>query len=85
MVSIAQISNEQLASCSWDRSIKIWSISDGHCEYTINNAHRDRIRKIIALSNRRMASCGDDHKINIWSSDTPYQLIVSIYSALHFL
>ena len=78
MISIIQLSNEQLASCSWDRSIKIWSMPDGHCEYTINDAHRNRIRKIILLSNRRMASCGDDNEINIWSIDSPFQLIVSI-------
>ena len=41
-------------------------------DYTINNAHGDKIYKVIALPNNRIASCSDDKTIKIWKSEPPY-------------
>ena len=56
---ISQLDNNKLISCSWDETIKIWSITQSsyQCDYTINNAHSDYIWKVIPLRNNRIASC----------------------------
>ena len=40
--------------------------------YTINNAHDDKISKVIPLPNNRIASCSWDKTIKIWKSNPPY-------------
>ena len=66
--SICQLSNGDIVSGSFDKSIVIGN-------YTINNAHDDQIRKVIILPNNRIASSSLDTKIKIWSSIPPYILI----------
>ena len=77
VIYISELDNNKLISCSWDRSIKIWSITQSsyQCDYTINNAHNDWIYKVIPLRNNRIASCSDDKTIKIWNSNHPYNLI----------
>ena len=55
---IAQLDNNKLISCSDDKAIKIWSITQlsYQCDYTINNAHDNVIFKVIPLRNNKMVS-----------------------------
>lgn len=66
VVSICQLDEGNIVSCSDDKSIKIFI-------KTISNAHDDSINKVITLPNNRVASCSDDNTIKIWKSDPPYQ------------
>ena len=49
---ICQLNNGKLVSCSMDKSIKIWSITESlyHCDYTIENAHNNCVYKEIVLT-----------------------------------
>ena len=62
--SICQLDDSNIVSCSYHTII----IGD----YTINNAHDDRIYKVITLPNNRIASCSWDETIKIWKSNPPY-------------
>ena len=63
--SICELIDGTIVSCSSDKSIMIG-------DYTINNAHNDRINKVITLPNNRIASCSNDKTIKIWKSNKPY-------------
>ena len=73
---LTQLTSNLLISCSYDQSIKVWSITSNsyQCVLTIEDAHWDVINKVIQLSYNRIASCSRDHHIKIWKSDT-YELI----------
>ena len=73
---LTQLTSNLLISCSYDQSIKVWSITSNsyQCVLTIEDAHWDVINKVIQLSYNRIASCSWDHHIKIWKSDT-YELI----------
>ena len=63
--SICQLDDGTIVSGSLDKSIMIG-------DYTINNAHKYYIYKVITLPNNRIASCSWDQTIKIWKSDPPY-------------
>ena len=71
-----QLENEKLMSCC-DESIKIWTLFEDSfkCDYTIGEAHYDKIRKVISLTNNRMVSCSSDGTIKMWNSNHPYKHI----------
>ena len=69
--------NNQLLSCSLDKTIKVWNIFElsYECEYIIKDAHSEGIKKVIPLTYNRIASCSHDQTIRIWKSIYPYNLI----------
>ena len=69
--SISQL-NDIIASCSNDYSIKIWSLTSYQCIYTISNAHRSYLLKVIPLSLNRFATCAGSSEIKIWNVSPPY-------------
>ena len=73
---IAQLPNEDIISCSSDKSIKIWS--NYKCINTIQNAHEDEITQIIIFDKERFASSSMDSTIKIWTGCSPYKLIRTI-------
>jgi WD40 repeat protein len=70
---IIRISNEKIASCSFDKTIKIWNMITGECLRTIE-AHSNFVRFMIELPNNKIISCSDDKKIKVWDTDTGYCL-----------
>ncbi len=57
----------QLASASWDKSIKLWSTIDWKCKKTING-HHDVIRQIqFTPEGKTILSGGRDRNLNIWN------------------
>ena len=81
--SISQLNDNNIASCSNDYSIKIWSLTSYQCIYTISNAHRSYVLKVIPLSLNRFATCAGSSEIKIWNvsppySDTPIKVLVGI-------
>ena len=67
------LTDNRLATCSLDCSIRILSIDFTNRTYTIDinkqNAHSSPICSICELSNNRLASSSYDHSIKIWSID----------------
>ena len=62
--SIIELKNGQLASYSYDKTIKICDLN-GKCLATLKG-HTDAVRSIIELKNGQLASCSDDKTIKIW-------------------
>ena len=44
-------------------------------DYTIKNAHNERIWKVIALPNNKIASCSNDYTIKIWKNNIPIKVL----------
>jgi WD40 repeat protein len=65
---LTELRDGSLASCSYDRTIKIWSLTDGNysCTQTLEG-HQHHVRKIIQLKDGSLASCSYDKTIKIWS------------------
>lgn len=84
-----QLHNESLVSY-YQNNIYIWKL-DGNIKYYcyqyIENAHNDRINKIIELQDGSFASCSDDKTIKIWKLDETqrcycYQIINDAHSIM---
>ena len=67
VISLCKLDNNDIASASWDHSIKIWSITRNSykCLYTIDNAHKGNIMKILSLPNNRIATISTGKLIKI--------------------
>jgi WD40 repeat protein len=55
-----------LYSASWDRTFKIWRISDFKCLESVKNAHEDAINAIVVSSDGVVYTGSADKKIKIW-------------------
>ena len=59
-----------LASCSADKSIKLWNLDTG-TELSTMNAHSDWVRAVSwSTCGKWLVSGGDDKKINIYDAQT---------------
>lgn len=71
----------RIASCSSDKTIKIFSLLTYLCEITIP-AHDDEIWYIAELPSYNIVSCSDDSSIKVWSiTKNNYTLVHSIPNA----
>lgn len=72
MIYISQFEYNRIISCSGDRTITIWTITQTsyQCDYRIQRAHNEWIYKVIPLTNNEIASCSADLTIKIWNSNT---------------
>lgn len=69
VTSICQLDNGDLVSCS-KNTIKIWSLKNKKCLFTISS-NQNSIFKLITLSNNRFLSCSCQTLV-IWKGDRPY-------------
>ena len=85
VISIAQLDNGKLVSCSDDKTIQIWTISNFsyQCVHLIQNATQKCFINITSLSNGRMATSSNDEIIKIWKSNFPYDLIIELKGEQH--
>jgi len=60
---------KQLASSSWDKTIKIWDLRTGRLLYTLEG-HTARVVAVAFSANGKIASASVDKCINIWSLQT---------------
>ena len=67
--SVVILSENRLASCSFDKSIKIWNLSRLTCEQTLTG-HTSVVYSLVVLSENRLASASADHSIKIWDLST---------------
>ena len=76
--SLCELNNERLVSGSWDKTLKIWSITLKELKLLSKiSGHTNTIWKVIPLTNDRFSSCSSDKTIMIWNS-VSYELITSI-------
>lgn len=75
--NISQLKNNQILSCSDDKTIKIWEIFENEYKFiTTINYHSSEVLKALPLKNDKVASFVFHAKnIKIWSSNPPYNLI----------
>lgn len=67
---ILQLSSDDLASSSSDKTIKIFSISENNYQLiqTLKD-NKDSVNTIIELKNKQFISCSIDKSINIYNKD----------------
>ncbi len=67
--SFVKLSNDQIASCSADKTIKFWNVKNGQCLKTLE-AHSDQIIHLVKLSKNKVISSSSDKKIKVWDIET---------------
>ncbi|XP_012572365.1 protein JINGUBANG [Cicer arietinum] len=68
--SLAVSKDESLIySASWDRTFKIWRVSDFKCLESVKNAHEDAINSIVVSSDGVVYTGSADKKIKIWKKN----------------
>ena len=80
--SLLLLSDGRLASCSYDKTIKIYDIKNNyHCDITLEG-HTHSVNYISQLDNNKLISCSDDRSIKIWSiTQSSYQCDYTINNA----
>ena len=63
--SLAVLLDNTLASCSYDKTIRIWDTANGILLKTLNG-HTDYIHALAVLPNNTLASGSNDKTIKIW-------------------
>ncbi len=62
---LIKLNERQIASGSWDASIRIWDSVDGNCLKT-HEGHTNYVWCLIKLNERQIASGSFDSSIRIW-------------------
>jgi WD40 repeat protein len=65
---------DSFASCSRDKSIKIWKLEDYSFQHKIDfklGGHRHSVNCLIGIKNTLFCSGGDDKRIILWELDSP--------------
>lgn len=73
--SMIQLENGTLISSSEDKSIKFWTIKKDSftCDHTIENAHDDKVIKLVKISEEEIASISTDSEVKIWKTSEPFE------------
>lgn len=79
--SLVVLSNGDLASASFDRTIKIWDRNTYELKNSLNG-HTGYILSLVVLPNDELASGSFDKKIKIWTSLNIYYLFLSLLGLL---
>lgn len=65
-VSVSQ-DGTNFATCSSDKSVRIWDLNTKSCSHVFNDAHTDQVWSVVWGSNTKLASVGEDKCINIYN------------------
>ena len=65
--------NQYVATCSDDKTVKIWDSSDGTLLQGYTN-HANHVNDMEWIYEDRLASCSDDNTIQLWSANTSQQI-----------
>ena len=63
--SIIQLNDNNIASCSADKTINLWDLKTNQCIQTLKG-HKESVWSIIQLNDGNIASCSDDETIKLW-------------------
>src|ERR1051326_994175 len=55
------------ATCSSDKSVRIWDLSTKSCSHVFNEAHSDQVWSVVWGSNTKLVSVAEDKCINIYN------------------
>ncbi len=66
---LATLPNGNLASGSYDKTVRIWNTNTGSLVYTLTG-HLDAIYTLVTLPNGNLASGSQDKTIKIWNPNT---------------
>jgi len=55
------------ATCSSDKSVRIWDLNTKSCAHVFNDAHTDQVWSVVWGSDTKLASVGEDKCINIYN------------------
>ncbi|XP_010046451.2 protein JINGUBANG [Eucalyptus grandis] len=58
-----------LYSASWDRSFKVWRVSDFRCMESVDRAHDDAINAVVVSRDGHVYTCSADRKIKVWKKE----------------
>jgi WD40 repeat protein len=64
--SVIKISNDLIASCSSDESIKLWKISSMECVFTFKSEINQNFFMLCLLTNNRLVSGGTGNYLKVW-------------------
>lgn len=67
--NLIQLSNGNIASCSNDSNIQIWSLSSEQCIHILKG-HTAKVNQINQLKDGKLISCSEDCTIKVWSLAT---------------
>ncbi|XP_048136776.1 protein JINGUBANG-like isoform X2 [Rhodamnia argentea] len=59
-----------LYSASWDRSFKVWRVSDFRCVESVERAHDDAINAVVVSRDGLVYTCSADRKIKVWRKES---------------
>ena len=62
------MNDKYVASCSFDKTIKIWDVNKGDC-VQILNGHSDKVICVLFHSDGYLITCSNDKTIKIWEQD----------------
>ena len=65
--------NQYVATCSDDKTVKIWDSSDGTLLQEYTN-HANHVNDMEWIYEDTLASCSDDNTIQLWSANTSQQI-----------
>lgn len=65
VVALATLANDEIASGSWDHTIRIWAVNTGKTRLTLNG-HTDAVSALVSLSETELASGSWDETIRVW-------------------
>ena len=62
---VAVLPDGRLASCSDDKTVRIWDLDTGECVQVLTG-HGDCVNGVVALPDGRLASCSSDKTVRLW-------------------
>ncbi|KAJ7524679.1 hypothetical protein O6H91_17G015900 [Diphasiastrum complanatum] len=75
-VSVLAVGNGVLYSGSWDKTVKVWRLSDYRCLETVE-AHDDAVNALIVGSNGRVYTGSADKKVKSWYKSSKTHVLLS--------
>jgi cytochrome c len=73
----------QLASASWDRTVRVWPLAGG--EPRVLTGHQDNVNAVAFRPDRSLVSAGYDATIRIWPTSEGAPLVVALPTPLNAL
>ncbi|EPE03477.1 nacht and wd40 domain protein [Ophiostoma piceae UAMH 11346] len=59
---------KQLASASWDNTVKIWNAASGECEQTLRGHTNWVLSVIFSLDGKQLTSASSDDTVKVWNA-----------------
>ncbi len=75
LLKLIKLSNGNIASCSDDKTIRIWDKNNNYNNIHTLHGHENTVKSLIELSDGNIASCSDDKTIILWDKNNNYNNI----------